>query len=293
MNQLERYVNGEASPNGYSTDTRSSGYSLNATLPAQQRHTISISGLRHLVAVQHHAAGAAGCQFYGGAETTQYNVAQATDTIHSSDKLTLQGSAGVSSATGNNGLSELASVGATWRPTSRDTYSGSFALGGAAATQGRSQILSDPASLRFDCNGKVAYGNAPGQQPTNSSSNSLRFSYTHQMHGGNVSLTLYRQVQNGVLLPVYVNGTVLNQFGELPPFYLEEVAAIYNSPAGCNAPAGTPFLPQQLYMTTPVSGVNRLYQGAELTGYATLGNLVLRRLQSHRRAGRIGELHFR
>jgi hypothetical protein len=275
LNQLERYVNGEASPNGYSTDTRSSGYSLNATLPAQQRHTISIQAYGTSSQFNTTPLVPQAAEFYGGAETTQYNVAQATDTIHSSDKLTLQGSAGVSSATGNNGLSELASVAATWRPTSRDAYSGSFALGGAAATQGRSQILSDPASLRFDCNGKVAYGNAPGQQPTNSSSNSLRFSYTHQMHGGNVSLTLYRQVQNGVLLPVYVNGTVLNQFGELPPFYLEEVAAIYNSSAGCNAPAGTPFLPQQLYMTTPVSGVNRLYQGAELTGYATLGNLVL------------------
>ncbi len=32
---------------------------------------------------------------------------------------------------------------------------------------------------------------------------------------------------------------------------------------------------QQLYFTTPVSGVQRLYQGAELTGYVTLGNLVV------------------
>ncbi len=57
----------------------------------------------------------------------------------------------------------------------------------------------------------MAYGNAPGEQPTNSSSISVRVSYTHQLHGGNVSLQLYRQVQNGVLLPVYVNGSVLNQ----------------------------------------------------------------------------------
>ena len=38
---------------------------------------------------------------------------------------------------------------------------------------------------------------------------------------------------------------------------------------------GTPFAAQQLYMTTPVSGVRRLYQGAELTGFVTLGNLVV------------------
>ncbi|HEY2476240.1 MAG TPA: TonB-dependent receptor [Candidatus Cybelea sp.] len=137
------------------------------------------------------------------------------------------------------------------------------------------EILSDPASLRFDCNGRVAYGSAPGQQPQNSSSNSLRVSYTHQLHGGNVSLTLYRQVQNGVLLPVYVNGVVLNQLGELPPGYIGQVAQIYNSPAGCNTPAYTPFNPQQLYFMTPVAGVQRLYQGAELTGFLTLGNLVI------------------
>ena len=141
--------------------------------------------------------------------------------------------------------------------------------------RGDFEILSDPASLRFDCAGKVAYGSAPGEAPQNSSSNSLRVSYTRRLRGANVSLTLYRQVQNGVLLPVYVNGVVINQLGELPTDYLQEVAQIYNSPAGCNTPVGTPFTAQQLYMMTPVAGVRRLYQGAELTGYLTLGNLVV------------------
>ncbi len=275
LNQLALYVNGAPSPSGFSNDTRSTGYAVNATLPAQQRHTISIQAYGTSSQFTTTPLVPQVAQFYSGSETTQYNVLQATDTIHSSDKLMLFGSAGLSTATGNTGLSELASVGGTWRPTTRDAYSASFALGGAAATQGRLEILSDPTMLRFDCNGKVAYGNAPGQQPSNSSSNSVRVSYTHQLHGGNVSLTLYRQVQNGVLLPVYVNGSIINQLGELPADYLSQVAAIYNSPAGCNAPPGTPFLPQQLYFTTPVSGVQRLYQGAELTGYATFGSLVV------------------
>ena len=214
-------------------------------------------------------------EYYSGAQATQYNVVQATDTIHSNDKLTLYGSAGLSTATGNTGISQLGSVGSTWKPTPRDTYAASFSLGGAAATQGRLQVLSDPASLRFDCSGKVAFGSAPGEQPTKSSSNSVRLSYTHQLRGGNVSLTLYRQVQNGVLLPVYVDGVVLNQLGELPVGYLQEVASLCHSPAGCNAPARTPFFPQQLYMTTPIAGVQRVYQGAELTGYLTLGDFVI------------------
>ncbi|MBV8499816.1 MAG: TonB-dependent receptor [Candidatus Eremiobacteraeota bacterium] len=275
LNQLARYVNGVPSPTGYSSSTKSRGYVVNATLPAQQRHTISIQayGTSSQFATTPLVAQAE--PYYSGLQTAQYSVLQATDTIHSNDKLTLLGSAGLSTATGNNGVSELASVAATWRPTSRDSYSASFALGGAAATQGRLQILSDPASLRFDCDGKVAYGNAPGQQPQNSSSTSARLTYTHQLHGGNVSLTLYRQLQNGVLLPVYVDGVVLNQLGELPPGYLAQVAALYNSPAGCNAPPGTPFTARQLYFTTPIAGVQRLYQGAELTGYFTLGDLVV------------------
>ncbi|HMF28465.1 MAG TPA: hypothetical protein VKE42_06815, partial [Candidatus Cybelea sp.] len=274
-NQLARYVNGLPSPNGFSSDVRSTGYALNATLPAQQRHTIGIQAYGASSQFTTTPLVPQAAQYYSGSDTTQYNVLQATDTIHSSDKLTLVGSAGLSTATGNSGISELATVGGTWHPTSRDTYAASFTLGGAAATQGRSQILSDPASLRFDCVGRVAFGSAPGQSPTNSSSNSLRVSYTHQLHGGNISLTLYRQVQNGVLLPVYVNGYILNQLGQLPYGYLQQVAAIYNSPAGCNTPPGTPFTAQQLYFTTPVSGVQRLYQGAALTGYVTLGNLVV------------------
>ena len=274
-NQLARYVNGEPSPNGYSSDTKSTGYVVNATLPAQERHTVSFQAYGTSSQFVTTPLVPQAFEFYNGSQTTQYSVLQATDTIHSNDKLTLAGSAGLSTATGNAGISELASAAATWKPTTRDTYSASFALGGAAATQGRLQILSDPASLRFDCNGKVAFGSAPGEQPTRGSSNSVRVSYTHDLHGGNVSLTLYRQLQQGVLLPVNVNGVVLNQLGELPLGYLQQVQEIYNSPAGCNAPLQTPFTAQQLYMTTPIAGVQRVYQGAELTGFLTLGNLVV------------------
>ena len=274
-NQLARYVNGEPSPNGYSSDTKSTGYVVNATLPAQERHTISLQAYGTSSQFLTTPLVPQAFEFYNGSQTTQYSVLQATDTIHSNDKLTLAGSAGLSTATGNAGISELASAAATWKPTTRDTYSASLALGGAAATQGRLQILSDPASLRFDCNGKVAFGSAPGEQPTRSSSNSVRVSYTHDLHGGNVSLTLYRQLQQGVLLPVNVNGAVLNQLGELPLGYLQQVQEIYNSPAGCNAPLETPFNAQQLYMTTPIAGVQRVYQGAELTGFLTFGNLVV------------------
>ncbi|MBV8198330.1 MAG: TonB-dependent receptor [Candidatus Eremiobacteraeota bacterium] len=275
LNELARYVNGVPSPIGYTSTAKSRGYVVNATLPAKQRHTISVQAYGTSSQFTTTPLVPQAAPFYNGTEATQYSVLQATDTIHSNDKLTLAASAGLSTATGNNGVSELAGLAATWRPTTRDAYSASFSLGGAAATQGRLQVLSDPASLRFDCVGRVAYGNAPGQQPQKSSSNSARLTYTHEFHGGNVSLTLYRQLQDGVLLPVYVNGIVLNQLGQLPPGYLAQVAQLYNSPAGCNTPPSTPFTAQQLYFNTPIAGVQRLYQGASLTGYFTLGNLVV------------------
>lgn len=275
LNEVARYVNGAPSPTGYSSDTKSTGFVVNATLPARQRHTISIQAYGTSSQFTTTPLVPQAAAYYSGAQSTQYNVLQATDTIHSSDKLTLVGSAGLSTATGITGISELASAGATWRPTTRDTYNASLALGGAAATQGRLQTLSDPASLQFDCAGKVAFGNAPGRAPQNSSSTTVRLGYTRQLRGGNVSVTLYRQVQNGVLLPAYVNGSVINQLGELPAGYVQEVAEIYDSPAGCNATTGTPFSARQLYFMTPIAGVRRLYQGAELTGYVTLGNLVV------------------
>ena len=210
--------------------------------------------------------------YYFGSQPSNYSALQVTDTVHSSDTLSLAESIGVSNAGGLGGASALASLGATWSPTRVDSYSASYALGGAASG-GRSQILTDPASLRFDCNGNVAYGSAPGDEPGRSSSTSIRAGYTRKFRGGNLSLTLYRQVQDGVLLPTYVNGTLLES--QLPPGYLQEVEALYASPAGCNAAAGAAFGPQQLYFLTPINGIQRIYQGGEASGFVTLGGLVV------------------
>ena len=234
-------------------------------------------------------------QFYNGSETTQYNVLQATDTIHSSDKLTLLGSAGLSTATGNTGLSELASVGGDVAPDAarrvqrivRARRRGGDA--GAAADSQRSGL----AALRLQRQGGVrqrARPTADEQLVELRARRATRITF----HGGNISLTLYRQLQNGVLLPVYVNGTMLNQLGEIPPSYFQQIAAIYNSPAGCNAPPGTPFLPQQLYFTTPVSGVQRALSRRRADRLRDVrqsrGSAVL---QPHRRAGRLEQLPLR
>jgi TonB-dependent Receptor Plug Domain/Carboxypeptidase regulatory-like domain len=260
------------SPLGYSGSTKSHGFMMNATLPAKARHTIS---------VQAYSVGSTNVTtplvpeaqlYYNQSLQTSYSALQATDAIHSNDKLQLAESFGLSSATGA-GASLLASSGATWNPNRRDSFAASYAIGGAAATIGRQTILSAPTQLRFNCSdGGVAFGQAPGEEPGRSSSVSVRAGYTRNLPGGNVSLTLYRQVQSGVLLPIYVNGTELESL--FPAGYLQQIEDLYDSPAGCNKP-NVPFTAAQLYFQTPISGVARIYEGAELTSYLTLGRLVV------------------
>ncbi len=287
LDQLNRFIDvstgplpePSSDPNGFNTLTKTSGFVVNATLPAKQRHTISLQAYGTSSQNVTTPLVPQSAPYYNGSVTSDYGALTLTDTMHSSDKLTLAASAGLSAATGSDGVTALGSLAATWRPTSFDTYSASYAVGGVAGSPGRINILSDPASLRFTCTGNpqqdTAYGSAPGDEPGPSSSISYRAGYTHALHGGNVSLQLYRQIQAGVLLPVLVNGSALLGEGLFPPGYFEQVEQLYDSPAGCNLKSGTAFGPQQLYFSTPISGVKRVYQGAELTGYATFGDLVV------------------
>jgi hypothetical protein len=260
-------------PIGFSGSSKTHGAMLTATLPAKARHTISLQAYTIGSTASTTPLVPQARFFYNGSQQTSYSALQATDTIHSSDRLQLAESFGLSSATGSAGASLLASTGAAWSPTRNDSLTASYAIGGAPATMGRQTILSAPTQLRFDCSAGVAFGQAPGEEPTRSSSNSARLAYTRTLPGGNLSLTFYRQVQNGVLLPIDVSGSALEAL--FPPYYLQQVEQLYASPAGCNVKPGKPFTTNQLYFMTPVNGVQRVYQGAELAGYLTLGRLVV------------------
>ncbi|MDH2909112.1 MAG: hypothetical protein PXZ07_03250, partial [Candidatus Eremiobacteraeota bacterium] len=167
------------------------------------------------------------------------------------------------------------SVGASWRADANDSYALSYALSGSAPNFGRNRALSDPASLQFDCQGNqsVGYGGAPGDQPGASSSSSLNASVTHRFARSALSLALYRQVQSGVVLPTQVNGSILLADGTLSPSYIAQVQGVYATQAGCGIGA-PPLAVSQLYFSTPIGGVTRIYSGADLTGFVQLGNLV-------------------
>ena len=275
-NQLARYVNGEPSPNGYSSDTKSSGYVVNATLPAQAAPHDLISGLRHVVAVRHDAAGAASLRILQ--RLADDAVLRAAGDRH--DSLQRQTDARRIGRPQHRDRQRRASPSLPARrqpggrrratPTARRLRS---------AARPRPKGGCRSSAIRPRCASIATARSRSAARPANSrrdsSSNSVRVSYTHELHGGNVSLTLYRQVQNGVLLPVYVNGD-----GAQPA--RRAAAGLSAASRGDLQLAGrlqraayTPFTAQQLYMTTPIAGVQRVYQGAELTGFVTLGNLVV------------------
>jgi TonB-dependent Receptor Plug Domain len=280
LDEEDRFIDAVPDPTGFGSLSKSKGFTLNATLPAKEKHTLSIQAYATQSQSETTPLVPQAIPYYTGAFDTSYEAVTLTDTIHSSDKLTLAESVGVSAATGSDGPTALGNLYATWRPNTKDTYNASYSVGGVAASAGHSTILTDPGSLRFNCNGTLkasddtAYGTAPGDEPGPSSSISYRVGFTHQLHGGNVALQLYDQIQAGTLLPIQVNGSAL-PIGIYPPGYLDQVLAIYNSPAGCGQAPGTPFTTSQLYFSTPVGGVKRVYQGGELTGYVTFGDLVV------------------
>jgi hypothetical protein len=272
--ELNRYVDDVLEPNGYANASNSFGYSVNATLPSRERHTIAIQAYGTSTSEGFTPLVPQSLPYYTGASQSSYDALQASDTIRSNDELTLNEILGVSHAS-NAPATILGTAGATWHPNAHDTYSAAYSLGGVAAGGTRQTILTDPASLQFDCYGDVAYGTAPGDQPGASNSTSVRLGYTHTLSGGNVSLSLYRQVESNVVLPADVNGTVLAADGILPPGYAALVQPIWDSPAGCNYPPGTPFTNAQLYFTTPIAGTQRVYQGVEVTSFLTIGPLVV------------------
>ncbi|MBV9271031.1 MAG: TonB-dependent receptor, partial [Candidatus Eremiobacteraeota bacterium] len=269
-----RFVNGVAQPTGTSSTLTTRGLMVNATFPAKERHTISLSAFSTSTTSEFTPLVAQAAPYTIPGQGSSYSAVSINDSIQSSAKLRLTESFGVNKPS-NASSSILASTGATWKPTNNDTFSASYSVGGQAPHVGRAGFLTDPAQLRFDCVGNVAYGSAPGDEPSASNSTSARLGYSRQLHGGALSASLYRQVQDGVVLPSQVNGSVLAGSGIFPPDYFGIAQNIFNSAAGCSAPLSTPFGPENVYFSTPIGGVRRVYEGGSISGYVTFGNLVL------------------
>jgi len=269
---LNRFVGGVASPTGTKSTNYANGISFNATLPARDRHTISISGYTENSSNSFTPLVSQAAPYTFSGQSNSYSSITINDAIRANPKLRFNDSIGISRSSSGPGTI-LLGFSTNWQPTTSDTYAFSYNIGGSGARFGREGILSDPAQLRFDCNGEVAFGSAPGDNATANSSTSARLSYTHKMSGGLISAQVYRMSQNGVVLPVDVNGSALAGTGIFPPNYFSVAQNTFVNE--CGVPVGTTFGPQNIYFSTPISGVQRVYEGFHLNGFFTLGNLVV------------------
>ncbi|HEV2262715.1 MAG TPA: TonB-dependent receptor [Candidatus Rubrimentiphilum sp.] len=268
---LNRYVAGVAEPTGTSSAFYTNGFSINATLPAKERHTISIRAYSQNTRSAYTPLVSQAAPYTFAGQNSSYSSISINDSIRSNPKLRFNDSIGISHSS-NAPSSILLGLSTNWQPTTSDTYAFSYNIGGQGARFGRQGILTDPAQLRIDCNGDIAYGSAPGDNSTANSSSSARLSYSHKFNGGLISAQVYRQVQNDIVLPVDVNGTALVGSGIFPPGYF---AIAHNTFVNaCGVPIGTAFGPANTYFSTPISGVQRVYEGFHLNGFFTLGNLV-------------------
>jgi hypothetical protein len=268
---LNRFVAGIPSPFGTVTDSSSRGASINATLPARERHTLSVQATTSYARIDTAGVISSTSPFSNAASSSNYSTVSISDKIRSSPALTLGLRAGMSFSPQTSD-SFIGGASAVWTPTRADTFTGSLDLGGAGAGFTRAVPLTDPAALRFDCNAQAAYGTGPGDAPGPTSSTSWRFGWQRAFKTGQISATLYRQNQNDVLVNTYVNGGYLPP-GYLPPGYLGIAQAIYQSPSGCGA--ALPFTATNLYINQPIANIQRVYQGLQFTGGMRLGqNLV-------------------
>ncbi len=265
---LDRYVAGIPAPFGTVSDSRTSGASLNATLPSRERHTISFQATTTDAKLTTIGVISTSSPFSNSSSTSNYSTISMSDKIHSSSTLTLGARLGMSFSPQTSN-SVIGGASAVYTPTAWDSVTGSVDIGGAGVGLSRIFPLSDPASLRFDCNAGNGYGAGPGDSPGPTSSTSERLTWQHRFKTGQFSAQLYSQVQNDVLLNTYVNGSVLPP-GYLPPGYLAAAQLVYQSSGGCGT--ALPFGPTNLYINQPVANVQRLYQGLQLTGGFRVGN---------------------
>ena len=261
---LDRYIAGVYAPFGSATSGTTRGAALSAQLPAKEKHTISLqlnatSQVSSSVPLIPSASA-----FTTGSASSSYSSFSIVDTIHSNDHLTLGEHIGAANSN-RMGASLLAGMQAGWTPTSEDAFAGNLDYGSNGAGPARFGVLTDPASLQFECSGPVGFGSGPGASAGNQTGLTARVTWQHRFGNiGELTGSAYDQVQYDTLLNSLVNGSAFPP-GYFPPGYFTAAQEIYQSDSVCGTPTGT-FGPTNLYLNVPVSGVTMVYQGIQLTG---------------------------
>jgi hypothetical protein len=185
-----------------------------------------------------------------------------TDSIKINNRLSLGPTVSLASTTGS-GTSVLAGVSGDWRPNDADDFTLEVSAGSSQPAPQVVRSYSDPQSARVNCGGGSAQISGPGDQPTAQSAIDYQGSWTHTWTHGNLSIDVYRQSQAGQL----VNATVTSEAADLPDPIFQAVQGYYESVC--------PFsLPAAVYVSQPVNGTTRIYQGYDISGRVSLGRDV-------------------
>ena len=261
---LNRYLDGIYAPFGSQSTSSTHGASLSAQLPSRERHTISFQATTSSSNAQSTPLVPSSTLFATGSSTSSYSSFSVSDAIRSNDRLALGEHVGVASAN-RMGASLLAGISAQWSPNAQDAFAGSLDYGNNGSGPARFGVLSDPASVQFDCTGQLGYGSGPGDAAGVQTGLTARAGWQHRFGSiGSFSASLYHQQQDDSLINALVNGSAFPP-GYFPSGYFAALQDIYQSGAGCGAPLAL-FGPTNLYLNVPVSGVTMIYEGIQLGG---------------------------
>jgi hypothetical protein len=272
QNEANRYIDtctGAATPcpmaDPFATDTNSitRGLAAQGTI-SKDNHTITVGATTFASQTTFNPLVATGSSTLvlpslNGISATTYSLA---DSIKITNRLSLGPTFSLADTTGA-GSSVLGGISGDWRPNGSDDFTFSASLGSSQPAPSIVRSYSDPQSARVDCAGDTAQISGPGDTATPQSAIDYSASWTHQWTHGNLSADLYRQSQAGQL----VNATVTAAAGNVPPFIYQAVQQYFTTVCPSSPQAA-------VYVSQPVNGTDRLYQGYDVTARLSLGHDV-------------------
>jgi hypothetical protein len=254
-------------PSLSTTTSLTRGLAYSASI-SEGRHTISLSGNTYsaLSSSTPLAGSHFETAFTNAISSTSYQI---SDSIKSNDKVTLSPRLSIVNTT-TLGTSLLGGFGVAYRPVAQDTFGASVNVGSSQPNLNVNRSYSDPVAARFDCQAKTAVVSGPGDTNGGAQSAvSFDANWSHQFlrSGSQVSLDAYSQVQTGQI----INANIEEPSSYFPAGYLETLYNVYQSPNVCGGIATLP----AVFVTEPVGGTRRVYQGVNATGRFGVGRFFV------------------
>ncbi len=255
-----RMLNGVVSPSASSSQSRVSGFNFFAEAPAGERHDLTLFAQQiafHDLTAQTNPLFPAGIS---AASTSAFMNLRVGDSYHADSRTTI--ALGFGSQRSSGAPANIAAdLGITWHANAADTFRGTYSTGSQGANFYAQQFFSDPQSLVYNCSAQTVIGGGPGDAQGPQDTSSANLSWEHRLRNGRTFVSAYREVQHGALAQTIVNGASFA--GQFPSGYLAQIAAFAQTPAGCG-PASALVFPNDLYLRTNVSGLDRTYEGGTI-----------------------------